>query len=218
MGLDGAMDRFYLWYEPSAWIDGGTRAAMPSYIDEMNRQGEVLHTWTLPPLPPQYGTRPFSDFIGQRLQSPAFFFGGMAYQKIGALLGSERLRAALARSLGPDRKTTLEIATCVTVLSLVLAAVTLFRARQYYFSWPRAAAWTAFVLLFNVGGFITFLLAADWPRLAPCPLCGRKRPIQEDLCPRCGAGWPEPAITGMEVFDAATADVAPTFSATGGIQ
>jgi hypothetical protein len=202
MGVNGGAERFYIRYMPSAWIDGKTRDGMPSYMEEMNRQGEVLHTWTLPSLPPFQRSESLGNFLAQRLSSPAFFFGNMAYQKLGAALGSERLGNLLASRFGKNRLTW-EIALYVVSLSLALAATTLLWARSVYFSWPRAVAWAAFVFLFNVAGFITFRLAADWPRMAACPRCGRSRPIDEDLCPHCGAAWPEPQMEGTEVFDGA---------------
>jgi hypothetical protein len=201
MTLDSSTKRFFLWYQPSEWIDGKTKSGMPSYIDEVDKTGDVIRSWTLPPLPPPIKSNSFVDFLARHLQSPAFFFGGTAYEKIGAMLGSARLRNRLAQR-------TAEIAICTVVVSLVMAAITWFRARRYYFSPRRAAAWTVFVLLLNIGGFIVFLLAADWPRLVPCPACGGDRPIDAELCPHCHAVWPEPAVTGLEVFDAGRAGVA----------
>ena len=67
---------------------------------------------------------------------------------------------------------TRKLSLYVVALSLMLAAVTLFWAPHAHFSWARAAAWTAFVLVFNVAGFITFParagLAAD-DLLSPVP-------------------------------------------------
>jgi hypothetical protein len=205
VGANVALDRFYLWYRPSAWIDGKTRQGMPSYFDEVNKQGEVLRTWKLPPLPPRdWGADP-GNLIAGYFRSPAFFFGGMAYQKIGALLGSERLAGALARSLGPDRKRTEEFGLTITLISAGLAAATLVWARRVHFSWSRAGMWAGFVLAFNVAGLIAFRLVADWPRMIPCPRCRRPRPLEEALCPHCSSGWPAPEPAGTEVFDNAAA-------------
>jgi hypothetical protein len=126
----------------------------------------------------------------------------MLYRKIGAELGSKRLGHDYASYFGTDgRREMREIVPFFLAESLLLAVVTLVWARRVYFSWPRAWAWAMFVLAFNVAGFITFRLAADWPRLVPCPHCGRKRPTESDRCPSCGGGWPEPPISGLEIFD-----------------
>jgi hypothetical protein len=208
LGLNGSEDRFYLWYLPSPWIDDITRAAMPSYIGEMDRQGQLLRTWTLPPLPPPAVGFDLGDFLAQRLQTPAFFFGGMAWQKLGALLGSRQLASDLATRFTRDLRLTEQIALCITILSLALAAITLFWTRRAYFSWPRACAWAAFVFAFNLAGFIAFRLVADWPPLTPCPRCRRPRPIHDDLCPHCAAPWPIPETGDLEVFDHAPAAAA----------
>jgi hypothetical protein len=139
--------------------------------------------------------------LAQRLQSPFFFFGRMACQKIQATLGSKPARDALARQFGEGRRHTLELALSITALSLLLAGATLFWARRVHFPWRRAWAWAGFVLLFNLAGFITFRLAADWPRLVGCPRCGRSRPVDTASCPHCGQGWPGNELTGTEIFD-----------------
>jgi|GEM_PF-1520211 len=204
MGFIGAgnlAEHFYLIYQPSEWIDKNTRSSMPSYLEEMDVHGQVLHTWTLPPLPPYHQSRNWKDFIAKRIQSPAFFFGNMGYQKIGAILGSKRLGNDLARQLGQDRRQTREISLYVACLSVALAGITFLWARRVHFSQSRAWAWTAFVLLFNIAGFIAFRLASDWPRLVACPGCRSKRPIHENECPECGTGWPAPPAEGTEIME-----------------
>jgi len=58
-----------------------------------------------------------------------------------------------------------------------------------------------FVLAFNIVGFITFRLVADWPVRVPCPQCTRKRPIEETNCPHCQALWPTLQPNGLEIRD-----------------
>ena len=200
LGINGALDRFYLRYEPSAWIDEPTRKTMPSYLEEMNRQGEVLHAYTLPPLPESPHPVAWNTFVRQRLQSPVFYFGTMAYKWVGATFGSARMRDDLTRQFGQDRTLTWEIIPCVIILSLVLSAATFFWARRVYFSPARSWAWAGFVFAFSLPGFIAFRLSTDWPRLVPCPRCSRGRPVEAEQCPRCGADWPTPPATGTEIF------------------
>jgi hypothetical protein len=202
MGINPDLDRFYLWYGPSAWIDGHTKSLMPSYVEEMNRQGQVLHTYTLPPLPDISRERSWQQFISQRLRAPAYYFGTIIYKKIGAELGSRHLQRDSAWYWGKNGQHEMrELVPFILAQSLLLAIVTLVWARRVYFSWGRAWAWAAFVLAFNLAGFLTFRLAADWPRLVPCPRCGRKRPTEADHCPNCGNGWTEPPASGIEIFD-----------------
>jgi hypothetical protein len=202
MGISPDLDRFYLWYSPSSWIDGHTKSLMPSYVEEMNPQGQVLHAYTLPPLQNIPRERTWQDYLSHRLQAPACFFGTILYKKIGAEMGSKRLQGDLAWYSGNDgRREFREVVPFILVLSLFLAAVTLVWARNAYFSWSRAWSWAAFVFAFNLAGFLTFRLAADWPRLVACPSCGRKRSTETDRCPHCGSNWLEPAPSGIEIFD-----------------
>jgi hypothetical protein len=200
-GINLKLDRFYLRYQPSAWIDAKTRKTMPSYIHEMDAQGQVLRTYELAPLPSFSRPPAFSTLVDRRLRCPAFFYGEMLYRKIGAMLGSERLARLLNEQWGTGRKVTMEIITWSTSLSAFLALCTLFWARSAQYSWKRAWSWSAFVLLFNLAGLITFWLASDWPRLVACAKCRRRRPIDTASCPSCGADWPLPALTGIEIFD-----------------
>ena len=201
VGLNGAKDRFYLWYYPSDWLPRAERMGMSSYIDEMNLQGEVLHSYILPPLPEPPKRVSSLEYLSRRLQSPTFFFGTLLYEKAGAALGSERLRDALARQLNEDWPRTREIAVHIPVFSAFFAVITLFWARRVHLSWRRAGSWAALVLLFNLAGFLAFRLLADWPRLVSCAACRRPRPIAEESCPACGDGWPQFQPNGTEIFD-----------------
>ncbi len=201
LGMTGDKERFYLQYEPSASLPGAVRDGMPSYLEVMDAHGELLQTYTLPPVPPFWRSRSWPDYVSSRLQSPAFFFGGLGYQKIGALFGSKRLTDQLAWRFGHDRELTRELAVFIPLFSLVLAAGTWVWARRARFSSRRALAWTLFVFAGGLAGFVVFRATADWPQFVPCFRCRRPRPLDEELCPGCGAGWPAPASEGTEIFD-----------------
>jgi hypothetical protein len=212
MALNLTKDRFYLWYQPSGWIDQKTQNTMPSYVEVMDAQGKVLQSYTLPPLVNPSRPRWWDTFLTQRLQSPVFYFGTMIYKKIGAEFGSTRLQGDLAWQFGHDRGLTREISLYVTALSFLLAGVTLFWARRVHFSWPRAWAWAGFVLGFNLAGFIAFRLAADWPSFVPCPACGKGRSTESGNCPHCESGWPAPPKTGTEIIEQASEETLTTAS------
>jgi hypothetical protein len=201
MGVNRTLDRFYLRYDPSAWISDETSRMMPSFFEVVDLHGQVLHDYTLPPLPDVRRPPSWDTVLARRLQSPAFFFGTMVYKEVGAELGSARLRGDLAYQWGRDRRVTVETSLYVIGLSLLLAGATFFWAKRVYFPPRRAWAWTCFVLAFGLPGFITFRLAADWPRFVLCPNCGSRRPIDTGNCPHCGRDWPAPPSTGIEIFD-----------------
>jgi hypothetical protein len=167
----------------------------------MDATGTVLNTYTLPPAPPQQGSRTWQQYITENLETPVFFFGQMIYAKIGALCGSSHLAGQLNWDFGPGWGQTRDISTRISVASFVLAVLTLFWARRMHFPWKRAWAWTAFVLGFNLAGLITFRLVADWPVRVACPECQRPRPVEENLCPSCDKSWPIPKPDGCEIFD-----------------
>jgi hypothetical protein len=195
-------DRFFLHYIASSWIDYRVAEHMPSFIEDMDRNGTVLHSYTLPPVPPMPGKRTWQQYISESLQAPVYNYGDLVYEKIGGLLGSERLRKQFDEETGPSWGYHRDILFRCTLTSLLLSLFTLLGARRAFFSWRRAFAWAAWVFGFNLAGLITFRLCADWPTLVPCPKCGKKRPIHLDPCPACGAGWPAPVREGTEIFDA----------------
>jgi len=201
LGVDASKEKFFLRYEPSEWIDGKTKKAMPSHVEVMDAKGRVLNSYVLPPLPESPRPDSLSTFLARRMQSPAIFFGNLLYQKIGAELGSARLKGALAWEFGSGWLATKETGVWSSAISLLLAAATFFWARRAHFSRGRTWAWTVFVLAFNLAGFITFRLAADWSRLVACFACGKRRAVDAENCPTCQEEWPVPPPTGTEIFD-----------------
>ncbi len=204
LALGGTGDRIFVLYMPSQWIDQDTAGAMPSHLDEIDLQGRLVRSWTLPPKPPVFRRQSLADYLATRLQSPAFFFGQLLWEKTGAMLGSRRLAESWSASIREDRQLTFEVALWSLALALLLAAIAWFWARAAQIPAPSAGAWTAFVFFFGLGGFITFRLVAAWPMLAPCPRCRRPRLIERENCAHCGAGWPQPQLSGSEVFDSRT--------------
>ncbi len=201
LGMKGNMEGFYLQYAPSDSLPKPTRDGMPTYYEELNAQGELLHSYSMPPAPPNWRSRSWSEYAVRRLQSPLFFFGGMAYQKVGALLGSKRLADQLAPRFGRDWDSTKEYIVFVLLISLALAAGTWFWARRAGFSTRRAQAWALFVFAGGLAGFIVFRATADWPQFVACAGCRRARPTDDEQCPHCGADWPATPALGTEIFD-----------------
>ena len=199
--MKGDKDRFYLQYQPSAWLPAGVREKMPTYLEEMDARGELLQSYTLPPLPPVWRSIFWPDYLAKRLQSPVFFFGSMGYQKIGSLLGSQRLADQLARRFGRDREQTKACAVFIVLISVGLAVGAWFWARRARFSRARALGWSLLVLTGGLGGFIVFRVVEDWPLFVACPQCHRPRPIDDERCPNCGAGWPAAPTEGTAIFD-----------------
>ncbi len=209
-GNNSRLDRFYVTYSASAWIPWEQRLKMPEYLDELDAKGNILHSYTLPPFPPEHNPRTWQQYLSESLQSPAFWFWKLAYQKVGAALGIERLVNQANNSFHTGWGHTKDVSGRVSFYSLIFAVIALAWARYAGMSWSRAWAWTVFAFAFNLAGLITFRLAADWPVRVPCPACGRKRLVEVAICPHCKTGWPTPPLRGIEIFD----DKAPVAAVT----
>lgn len=200
-GIAPSLDRFYVWYRPSNWIPYKTRLTLGSYFEETDAQGNVLHSYTLPPLPESRRQPGWFNQVETYGRSSAFFFGTMLYQKVGGLLGNKRLGAAFDAHRGENARSTLRIGMVLLLVSAACTGVTFYWARRVQFAPAQAWRWAALAFAFNTAGLIIFRLASDWPRFVACARCQRQRPIHLTTCPHCAEGWPAMAPNGTEIFD-----------------
>jgi hypothetical protein len=88
-------------------------------------------------------------------------------------------------------------------LSLVLAAIVLWRQTRLGRRGAWRVMWVVFTFVFGLLGFVTYL-AAYWDRRSePCPDCRRPRLVAEEICPHCGNAWPAPKTLGIEIVEPA---------------
>jgi hypothetical protein len=73
--------------------------------------------------------------------------------------------------------------------------------RRRKVSLGRQAAWSAFHLVFGLPGLLASVSVWEWPAYELCPECKRKRPIDEEKCRHCGAGFAPPERNGTEIFE-----------------
>jgi len=195
-------DRFFLQYYPSQWINYKQREKMPSFYEEMDAKGNLLHTYTLPPIAGPVEMPTWQGYpMEYLLPPPIFVVGYLAYDKVGALCGSKELASDLDEAWTDEWGSIKSFLICGSTASFLFALVTIAWARRMHFSWGRTWAWALLVLAFNIAGFITFRLVADWPVCVPCPQCNRKRPVEEIKCPHCQSLWPAPKLDGIEIFE-----------------
>lgn len=88
-------------------------------------------------------------------------------------------------------------------VSLALAGLAAFLAVRAGFPIRSAGRWAIFVACLGLPAFLTFFLAADWPRRLRCPDCQRNRPLDREECPHCRKAWPVPARSGSEILEGA---------------
>jgi hypothetical protein len=200
-GMSPEGDRFFVQYQPSAWMDPKVSRKMPSFLDVVDAQGQRIKSTKLNPLPEFARPQTLSGWLAHRLHSPVLFFGTMAYQKVGESMGSARLGNALKSQLADRWPQTRERMIWILSLSALCAVAAWVLGRRAHRSARSLLAWTAFVFAFNLAGLLVFRLVADWPTLVPCPACRRRRPVARDACPACGQTWEAPAATGIEIMD-----------------
>ncbi len=85
-------------------------------------------------------------------------------------------------------------------LSLALAWLTWRRSRAFGLPRKDRIVWTVFVLLLGLPAYVGYLLHRRWPPRVPCPSCHEKAPRDREACAECGVPFPEPALTGIEIF------------------
>jgi hypothetical protein len=88
----------------------------------------------------------------------------------------------------------------LTMLAVCAAAAWWVARRQREHSWPHTGLWCAAVFLTGVPGLIAYLIEHRREARAGCPACGRVVPRKRDACAACGGAFPEPRLTGVEVF------------------
>ena len=86
----------------------------------------------------------------------------------------------------------------VFLVSIILAAVV--NHWQKKFSRPYTGMWTALIFLTTVPGFLGYWAMHRRAPLAVCPHCGKEVPRNREACARCSEPFPEPKLTGTEVF------------------
>jgi len=199
--LNLAHDRFFVEYGGSRWIDWSIRHLMTSYFEIVDRQGNVLNSYVLPALPIGAPQRNWVYYALEAGQTPAFWYGTVAYQNLCSALGIGHYDDRGINPFYPEWSHPPKVGLRILLVSLLWVPIAILLARRAHFSWQRTWLWAVFVFAFNFTGLLAFLLIADWPVRVPCPQCHRKRPIEETLCPHCHAVWPSPKPTGIEILD-----------------
>jgi hypothetical protein len=85
-------------------------------------------------------------------------------------------------------------------IAAAFAALCYGRLVRYRAGHAERIAWTLFVLLFGLPGWIGFRFARAWPVLEACPSCQTTVPRDRETCIRCAEVFPGPAMRGTEVF------------------
>jgi hypothetical protein len=72
-------------------------------------------------------------------------------------------------------------------------------ARRYGFDRRTRQVWQWAAALLGPAGLLTLWFLRDWPAFEKCPACAIRRPVDRDVCPRCGAHSASPLADGTEI-------------------
>jgi hypothetical protein len=213
VGNNPTLGRYYLEYAPSFFGESliPNPADRPTFLDELDAQGNVLHTYS----------RALNN-ITVRLPSWVDRLATFSLPLLPVIVTTSYHAVVPAAGLSFDEETSLYPRydlkfgnvglVIIPVLEVLLAALTLLGARRVGFSEKRARRWALFVFCFGVPGLLTFRLASDWPARVRCPHCGSKRPVEAEDCPHCHEPWTAPPSTGVEIFDLDPLSDGPVYS------
>lgn len=172
---------YVLWMFPSEEATLRSGRTMPIRATWLGEKGEIERTAELPVL----GQR-FSEHVSLvNVLRPAV---------------TPAPNPAVARAGMIDWRAVL---VALAAAGLVFLPLTLWLGRRYALPGRSLLGWSLFVLACGFPAFIAFLSVHDWPARAPCPNCRRPRVVNRDQCEHCGAGFPPPERTGIEIFEAA---------------
>jgi hypothetical protein len=213
IGTNDTGDRIYLESQASVFpwkIGSGPKPSPPpDYLDVYDSQGHLLadyqHPQTSPTVMPESWTERLSLYLSPLV--PALI--GTAYfdlfpsQEIAdvEVLNYFTLPEPRLQGIAPG-----DLAVLIG-LDAVMGIIAFTWARREGLATGGAIGWAIFTACFGLAGLITFGVAGDWPARVPCPVCGSKRPLRLDDCPKCHHAWPAPPSTGIEIFEDAKAAV-----------
>ena len=195
-------DRIFVRYEPYSYL--GTSIsdseAKPSFVDEIDLQGNILHSYSVP----HARIAPIPLSWADQVASFTLPFGPASlYTAFSRLFPSPDSNIEYSPFKLPSLRIPLARLAMLFAISAALGLCASFWARHAGFSRENARRWAAFVFFFGLPGLITFRLAADWPARVQCPICSRKRSVEAEECPRCHSVWAPPEPNGTEIFDPA---------------
>jgi hypothetical protein len=191
----GEPARYFLWYQPG-YRKGESKMTRPGHVVEVNGTGEVVARQALPPIvhDDQHSIAPVQPrHVVLAAASPpiaiAMNFLSMWWQH-----GMEGVRHSYV-----GRTSRWAVTVCI-LSALLSAAASLLVARRQNASARRTIGWFATVFLIGPTALLTMLCLAAWPQCERCPSCNRRRPVDRETCPNCGAEFALPALDGTEIF------------------
>ena len=129
------------------------------------------------------------------------------WEDVMSSLAPPGIVVALRIFTAPDSAAQIEwktILISVATAVFICMPIGLWLGRRYNFTNPTLFGWLAFLLLSGLPGLLAFLSVHEWPARVSCPKCGKLRAVDLDPCQHCGAQFPPPDKTGIEIFEPLT--------------
>jgi hypothetical protein len=114
-----------------------------------------------------------------------YLFGDSLYNFSGEGMGIIQGYAAIIIAAGPG------YSSLNYALSAAMVAFALWHGWARRTSWGKLICWLAVVALFGIAGLLTYLALNHTP-VIKCPICGKKRGLEQFNCIRCGSSLPIP--------------------------
>jgi hypothetical protein len=86
----------------------------------------------------------------------------------------------------------------VLAIGVLLSCLTIRFQRKYHR--PATAAWSVFIFLFGISGFLAYWLEHRRPKMEACPECGQIVPRDRDVCAACRSPFAPALPVGTEIF------------------
>lgn len=194
-------DRIFVQYEALASThDAPGRTPQPTFIDEIDLQGKVLHSYSF--VTPHY--RPWSGWARHVALVGTPLLPTTIAAIVDTLSSKEAnpMRSSVFDHSDPNAYSWRALLLISAAIGALAAAVAYRWARQAGISRHETAGWLIFTFCLGIPGLVAFRLTAPFPTRIVCPTCSRKRSLQTEQCPSCHQAWPAPASNGTEVFAA----------------
>lgn len=195
---------YMFWYQPSYLYF--TPLHMRQQIVKVSTDGQQLAHYDLPPIinaEPLFWPHALWALVTPLVGPPALFGCALigTYLWAGYLPAAVLIRDAWLELLGQNMRFW-GLAGVLLLVGAVFWAVLMHRiARRYAFTKRQTFWWTIAAFLLGPSALLTLWSLRDWPTRVPCASCHEKRVVDRDRCEHCGAPWPAPPATGIEIFD-----------------
>lgn len=186
------VDRIFIQYAPPLPL--GAPVERRSFVDDVDRQGHVLHSYTItnPPILSRPGWARYVALAGTPFAPTVL---AAVTDVLSARKGDPSEDPANANSY--SWRTWILFGAGLGLISAIITA-----------RWARAAGltrretlgWVIFTFCLGPVSVIAFRLTAHFPLQVRCPNCARQRPLQVEECPSGHQSWPAPASNGTEIF------------------